>query len=523
MVCFEYLGKGYVAREQESFLECLLRHGVDINHSCKNGVCNACLSKCYEPPLDLYTGALPKSLVEKGYFLPCRTVAEDGISFGLPEARDIALQSELVDKILLAEDVWQFTFAPFQSFDYQPGQFVYIYNELGEGRPYSIASSPFETPYLEFHVKHIPNGLVSDWLVKFVDIGDVVDVSPPGGDCYLKESMEDIYLIAFGVGMSSVYGVLQAAAYYNTLGQYRNIKVYHIANKKDGFYLSGCIRRWLEGDHRVQYLELIYEDVGEDLVGLLDYVLEPFAGRSEPHYFLCGSPGNVKTFSSLLEEQGVSSANILSDPYESVEASGINNDFQLNSGEDIDWDSPELPYPETSPELWHELGEGRLLKQILDEFYDRVYEDPIMSPYFQHFTKQRSKEKVYSFYRQIFTGEKVFFGDRPKNAHSWMVINDDVYDYRIRLLVSCMRNNGLSENAVQLWLPYEEYYRKDIVKRSPKGRKVGNMTQPEGGFGRETLDEGSVCDACEGFVEKGDEVIYNLRTGQIYCPDCHQP
>ncbi len=70
-------------------------------------------------------------------------------------------------------------------------------------------------------------------------------------------------------------------------------------------------------------------------------------------------------------------------------------------------------YPEPDEDLWEELEEGKLLGKILDDFYDAVYQDEKLSPFFVNSTKKRSKEKVYSFYRRIFSGEEVFFGDRP--------------------------------------------------------------------------------------------------------------
>ncbi|PSF05029.1 hypothetical protein C7H09_16915 [Marinobacter fuscus] len=286
MSAFSYQGKHFTARDGETFLECLLRHGVDINHSCKRGICHACKSKATEVSEKLYAGSLSPELVAKGYFLPCKTVAHGGACFDEPDVADLAAR-------------------------------------------------------------------------------------PPAG---------------------------------------------------------------------------------------------------------------------LADEA---------------------------------WAQPELAYPETDPELWQALDQGTLLKAVLDEFYDRVYEDPVLSPYFQHFTKQRSKEKVFSFYRQLFTGERVFFGDRPKNAHAWMVITDEVFDYRLSLLAACMRRQGLADGIVQRWLRFEEYYRSDIVKARPQGRKVGVFSQPAGGFDREVLDSGTLCDACEGEVQAGEEVLYNLRTGQVYCAGCH--
>ncbi|MYM65105.1 2Fe-2S iron-sulfur cluster-binding protein [Pseudomaricurvus sp. HS19] len=289
-----YDGEAYDCRKGETALQVLLRHGVDVNYSCKKGVCNACMCKATQPAAALFTGSLPQDLIDSGYFLPCRTTPYTGLSFGPVQSGETTATAAVTEKTRQA---------------------------------------------------------------------------PLAGE----------------------------------------------------------------------------QDMGD-----------------------------------------------------------------------------ERPWPSPCESLWRRLqADGDLLKEIIDDFYDAVFEDDIMAPYFQKFTKQRSKEKVYSFYKQLFSGEKCYFGDRPRNAHHWMVIPNEVYDHRLRLLLGFMRKHGLSEEMIALWLPYEEYYRTDIVKTSPRGRKVGDIYQPAGGFDYEILDEGSVCDSCEEFVDKGTRVMFHLRTGQIYCPACH--
>lgn len=182
----------------------------------------------------------------------------------------------------------------------------------------------------------------------------------------------------------------------------------------------------------------------------------------------------------------------------------------------------EQPWPAPSPDLWNALQQdGDVLKRIIDDFYDAVFEDELLSPYFQKFTKQRSKEKVYSFYKQLFSGEKCYFGDRPYNAHHWMIIPEDIYDHRLALLQHFMAVHGLSAEVQSLWLPYEEHYRQDIVKSQPLGRWIGGTYQPPGGLEYEILGEGCFCDSCGDFIDEGIRVLFETRTGKVYCSNCH--
>ena len=95
-------------------------------------------------------------------------------------------------------------------------------------------------------------------------------------------------------------------------------------------------------------------------------------------------------------------------------------------------------------ELWAALGHGEKLTAILTEFYTLAFSDPLLSPFFRDVTKQRLIGKQYNFMYEILTGEPVYFGERPRNAHHWMVISDDLFNYRETLLAQVERRHGLS-------------------------------------------------------------------------------
>ncbi len=172
------------------------------------------------------------------------------------------------------------------------------------------------------------------------------------------------------------------------------------------------------------------------------------------------------------------------------------------------------------PEMWAALDEGRLLNPIFEDFYSRVFEDERLAPFFHGVTQQRAMEKQVSFMRQLFSGEKVYFGDRPRNAHHWMVISDELFDYRESLMVDCLRRHDLPEHLVQRWRDVEDSFRDDIVKDKPRNRKMGDVELPVDGYGETVLEIGSLCDGCGEEVDAGVNVRYHLRLGSIYCPSC---
>jgi len=184
-----------------------------------------------------------------------------------------------------------------------------------------------------------------------------------------------------------------------------------------------------------------------------------------------------------------------------------------------DEDSFDLAPPDTDPQLWAEVG-GPKMRAVLEDFYREVYADPQLAPFFEGVTQQRLVEKQYSFLKQLMTGERVYFGDRPRNAHHWMVIPAALFAHREEIMRRHLVAHGLNESQVARWMRLESHYRRDIVKSQAWPRRVGGVDLPLDGYGRQVLDEGTLCDHCGDALDAGTEVLYHLRLGRVSCPQC---
>ncbi len=172
------------------------------------------------------------------------------------------------------------------------------------------------------------------------------------------------------------------------------------------------------------------------------------------------------------------------------------------------------------PEMWAALGQGVGLRQVLEDFYGRVYADPRLAPFFRHTTRERAIDKQFSFLREIFTGEECYFGDRPYNAHHWMVVSDELFDHREELMAECLSRHGLAAELVARFRRVDEVFRKQIVKAAAKPRKLRGEELPLDGFGDVEIALGTLCDGCQGEIPAGARARYHLRTGHTYCSPC---
>ena len=515
MISLKYQGKSYPCRDGESVLEAFLRQGVKLPFSCRAGVCHVCLQRATsgEVPKDAQKG-LKDDLVAKNYFLPCICKPTADLSFAPPQEADLFFTAVVAEKTILANDIVQLKLEPSLNMDYLPGQFINLKRADGVIRSYSLASVPAEDYFLELHVKRMKNGDMSHWLCDELEPGEEIEVQGPNGDCYYHADapQQDILLIATGTGLAPLLGIARMALNAGHGGQ---IHLYHGSSMREGLYLVDELNELAHQHPHFHYTPCVSREACD----------EPFvSGRAEDvalsrhrtlsgwRIHLAGNPEMVEHASKLVRDAGARVENIFADPFVLKEL----------RAEPRPADSAAKVFP-PDPEMWAGLKEGELMNVILTDFYTRVFDDPILSPYFIGVTKQRLIEKVYSFMRQIFTGEKMYFGDRPRNTHHWMVISDEIFDHRERLMEECMRRHGLADHLIVRWQAIEEAFRGDIVKSQPVGRVVDGVEQPfVDGFGHEILEVGTLCDSCGRVIEVGEAVSYHLRLGHVYCHDCRK-
>jgi len=525
-----YKDNQYSIREGETVLDALLRQGVNLPFSCRNGVCHVCQMKITEGAVaaGAQKGVAP-ALKEKNYFLPCRCKGAMDFSTELtiadPEPTDCVIAAVVAEKEMLAADICRLRIEPFLNIEYIAGQFINLRRKQdGLTRSYSLASVPGSDYFLELHVKCYANGGMSRWIADELAVGDELEFIGPLGDCCYSDDDQgrDLALVCNGAGMSTMSAIARDALYKGHRGA---IRLYHGVRRPEDLYLDDAMRALQAKHDNFHYIPCVSSSATPGCFHgrVTDAAVDALKNPANTALFMAGSAEMIAEYEQLALLHGVDATHIHKDLFVPASKASTSNQAKPTlDGSDVqsNWQSKEAGYPPPAPELWAALGEGDLLAKILDEFYDRVFDDPLLSPYFHKTTKQRAKDKVYSFYRRLFSGAKDYFGDRPRNAHHWMVISDKIFDYREALLKSMMRKHGLSEPMIARWLRLEEHYRGDIVKDKAWGRMVDGVETPAEGFGSVKLEVGSMCDGCGDELHIGTEVIYHLRTGETYCPGC---
>ena len=513
-----YKGDGYQCRDDETLLDALQRQGVEVSFSCRNGICQVCMLRTASGsvPPDSQQG-INLELQDKGYFFPCKCFPIDDMHIEEPRKSDIFIDAVIAEKTKLSGNIFKFRLEPVKNFTYRAGQFINVRHSDGAVRSYSLASTAGEDYLLELHIRHVPDGKVSGWLCEHAEVGDVIPIQEAEGECYYREDEPEkpLVLIGSGTGLAPLVGVVREAI---SVGREKDIYLYHGGCLEEELYLHTELSLLAKETPQFYYTACLSSELPFD-TDILQGSVSDIALSSHPDLagysiYLAGSPEMVESTENTLRMKGVLQENIYSDPFTVAvqETSVASNDDQKKVG------SPHKLPPD--PELWKALEEGALMTRVLNDFYGQVFKDPRMSAFFHGVTQQRAVEKQYLFMRQLITGDKVYFGDRPRNSHHWMVISNELFDYRESLILDTLRRYGLSEHLVQRWRALEEQFRDDIVKDEPRKRMMGDIELPLDGYGETVLDVGSICDSCSSEIEVGVTVRYHLRLGSLYCPDC---
>lgn len=507
-VTFE--GCRYPLHEGERVLDALLRGGANVSFSCRRGSCQACLLRAtHGDPGDDARRTLRAAMRERGYFLPCLAKPREDLTVERPDLSELFVRVVVQEKTSLSRDVVRLRLEPETNLTWRAGQYVNVRRADGLVRSYSLASIPEEDYYLELHVRRIEGGAMSTFLFDDVRVGDELEIQGPVGTCFYDPATRarPLLLVGGGTGLAPLVGIARDALRQGHEGE---VFLYHGARARDGLYLREELEALAASEPRLRFVACVSDadpgpGVERGLVTDVAFARHPDLSRFV--VFLCGAPEMVHDARVRAYAAGASRADTHADPFEPARPYMPDDSAKLRS----------IP---SEPEIWAALREGPGLSEILEDFYGKVYEDPRLAPFFHKITKKRAIEKQYEFLSSLFSGDWRYFGLNPFNAHHWMVISDELFDYREALFDAALRRYGLEERLIRRWGALHERFRRELVKGSPRGLIVNGVEMPVEGYTEETTIVGTVCDGCMSEMPPGTRGRMHVRTGELFCQSC---
>jgi CDP-4-dehydro-6-deoxyglucose reductase len=311
-------GRTFDCESGETVLDTLLRHGVEIPHSCRKGTCGTCLMRSESGDLPKRAQAnLRETLRAQRYFHACQCVPTGDMHIarrhGASRSRATVLSHEMV-----SPTVCRLRLRLPESFTYQAGQSILVHRPDGLVRSYSLASVPHLDDSAELHVRVYEQGRMSRWLRESVTPGDSLDIQGAFGDCiYLPGSPDTpMLMIATGTGLAPLLGIARDALSQSHRGR---IVLYHGVRHAADSYGRDALKT-LQAEHA--NLEVVQCVSGSEVPpGFVagradDAAFARFEDLSGWRVFLCGSPAMVNSAKKKAYLAGARLDDICTDAFE---------------------------------------------------------------------------------------------------------------------------------------------------------------------------------------------------------------
>lgn len=309
-----------VAPEQ-TLLEAAEVHGVPIVSECESGVCGTCVAGCTS---GLYetgrTEGLSQVEREQRKLLTCQaTVQSDCVIELKYPLNDNAAQLVTGEAVVTAVELISASTALLridasslgERLDYRAGQFAQLRVPGAEQwRSYSYAHTSRDDQQLEFIVRLLPQGVMSDYLRQRAKPGDRIGLRGSKGTFHLRAVTRPLVLVAGGTGLSAILAMaeqLAAAPLEHPVSLLYGVTHYDDLCKRE--VLEALLRRQplLSARTIVATADARWDGPVGVVTDLLDRSL---LNDGNADVYLCGPPAMVEAVRGWIAAQGLHRAGL---------------------------------------------------------------------------------------------------------------------------------------------------------------------------------------------------------------------
>lgn len=310
----------FPVQSHEILLDAALRNGINIPLDCREGVCGTCQGRCESGQYSqeyVDDEALSAEDLRQRKVLTCQTRVESDAAFyfdfdsslcnaaGPTRLKSIVRAVEQVspNTAILHLDAG----VDGQKLDFLPGQYARLQVPGGEGmRSYSFANRPNGSNQLQFLIRLLPDGLMSNYIREHAVIGDEISLEAPLGAFYLRHVDKPLVLVAGGTGLSAFLGMLDEIAERGGCGHPVQL-FYGVRNAAD-LCETARIAVYAERIPGFSFTPVI-SDPTPDWDGKRGYITEHFDlaqfRDQDLDMYLCGPPPMVESIKQWLADQSL--------------------------------------------------------------------------------------------------------------------------------------------------------------------------------------------------------------------------
>lgn len=136
---------------------------------------------------------------------------------------------------------------------------------------------------------------------------------------------------------------------------------------------------------------------------------------------------------------------------------------------------------------FEKLGGIEILRSVSKAFYDKVYAHPWIGQYFKDVDQKVIESQQVDFMAQVLGGPQKYCGKFVPEAHAHMLITEELFVLREKLLLDAMTECDCPVELRDRWLKVDRAFKAKVVKKSEAEctlrfvtDKVMSFTKPSG-------------------------------------------
>ena len=306
----------------QNLLDVLRENAVPISYSCMSGRCGTCRCKVTQGQVQ-YSG--PENgrpeMDQDAYVLACQSVLTDSCTIEIPDMDEVVVHpAKIIKGTVLAieeltHDIRRLRIKPAKPMAFSPGQYATLQFTPDHIRPYSWAGLPNDDE-MEFHIRQVPGGRVTDYVFSTLKVGDAVRISGPLGTAYLRQKhLGPMLCVGGGTGIAPIVSIVRGAM---AADMHNPVHVYFgVRSQEDSYDLERLRRLAQEHGNMSLHVVVATGPVSHDQrSGLVtDAIQQDLPALKNFVGYFCGAPAMVEALSSLAQSLGMPLDNIHADAF----------------------------------------------------------------------------------------------------------------------------------------------------------------------------------------------------------------
>jgi NAD(P)H-flavin reductase/ferredoxin len=289
----------------QSVLDSALAAGYEVPYSCRTGICGSCRGKIVSGDITGGQGAgLSEEEQAEGQVLLCQARPCSDLTIAVREVHKIdrsaikTVKAKVYRMTRAAPDVTilQLRFPAGAKAKFKAGQYLSVKTDDGTYRHFSMANAPHQNDGAELHIRHVPGGRFSQHVAAGLAEGDMLEVSIPFGDFYVREEHDKpIVLLASGTGFAPIKSIVEDAIKRKLT---RSMVLYWGARRPEDLYRIDLARRWETQLPWFRFVPVLSEagpaDGWEGRTGMVHQAaMDDIATLAGHEVYACGAPAMI--------------------------------------------------------------------------------------------------------------------------------------------------------------------------------------------------------------------------------------